>query len=101
MDARRRHERGEARQEVERLEDHVSRTADAEIPVRGGLRLHPLARAIVATLGDDALSLDELRAKLADEDPTALRNAVLDLAEHDVLTIMRAAHQPRASLPPG
>jgi ribosomal protein L16 Arg81 hydroxylase len=63
-----------------------------EIPVRGGrLRLHALARAIVAALGADALSLDALRAKLAGEDLAEIRNAVLDLAEHDVLTIVRAA----------
>jgi len=60
--------------------------------VRGGrLQLHALARAIVAALGADALSLDTLRAKLAGEDLAEIRNAVLDLAEHDVLTIVRAA----------
>ena len=67
-------------------------TAAGEIAVRGGrLRLRPLARTIVAALGDDALSLDALRNKLAGEDAVEIRNAVLDLAEHDVLMIVRAA----------
>jgi len=67
--------------------------AATEIPVRGGrLRLRPLARTIVATLGADALPLATLQSRLADEDPAELRAAVLELAEHDVLTIVRAAH---------
>ena len=67
-------------------------TAPTEIAVRGGrLRLRPLARTIVIALGDDALSLDVLRNKLPSEDPAEIRAAVLELAEHDVLTIVRAA----------
>ena len=64
----------------------------AEIVVRGGrLRLHALARSIVAALGDGPLSLEALRAELGSEHGDEIRAAVLDLAEHDVLTIVRAA----------
>jgi hypothetical protein len=63
-----------------------------EIATIGGrLRLHPLARSIVAALGATTLSLEALRARLAGEDLDAIRAAVLDLAAHDVLTIVRAA----------
>jgi ribosomal protein L16 Arg81 hydroxylase len=64
----------------------------AEIAVRGGrLRLHPLARSIVGALGDGALSLEALRGKLGSEHGDEIPAAVLDLSEHDVLTIVRAA----------
>lgn len=67
-------------------------TAAGEIAVRGGrLRLHPLARSIVASLGDGALSLEDLCSKLDGEQPGEIRAAVLDLVEHDVLAIVRAA----------
>jgi ribosomal protein L16 Arg81 hydroxylase len=70
-------------------------TPAAEIAVRGGrLRLRPLAHAMVAALDNEALSLDTLRAKLAGEDLTEIRKAVLDLAEYDVLTIVRAGRRP-------
>jgi len=63
-----------------------------EIAVRGGrLRLHPLARSILAALGDGPLALEDLRIKLASGHEHEIRAAVLDLAEHDVLTIVRAA----------
>jgi len=66
-------------------------TAVGEIAVRGGrLRLHPLARSIVAGLGDGALSLESLCSKLGGEQRGDIRAAVLDLVEHDVLTIVRA-----------
>jgi hypothetical protein len=57
---------------------------------RGRLRLHPLARRVVTTLQHGALPLEALVAALAGEAPDAIRAAVLDLAEHDVLTIIRA-----------
>jgi len=64
----------------------------AEIAVRGGrLRLHPLARSIVAALGDGPLSLEALRVGLGNGHGDEIRAAVLELAEHDVLTIVRAA----------
>jgi ribosomal protein L16 Arg81 hydroxylase len=64
----------------------------AEIAVRGGrLRLHPLARSIMVALGDSALSLEALCAKLGSEHRSEIRAAVIDLAEHDVLTIVRTA----------
>jgi len=67
-------------------------TAAGEIAVRGGrLRLHPLARSIVAGLGDGALSLEGLCSKLGREQPSEIRAAVLDLIEHDVLSVVRAA----------
>src|SRR5688572_9710485 len=54
-----------------------------EIVVRGGrLRLHPLARSIVAALGDGPQSLEALRAELGSEHGDEIRAAVLDLAEH-------------------
>ncbi|HEY3517774.1 MAG TPA: cupin domain-containing protein [Gammaproteobacteria bacterium] len=64
----------------------------AEIAVRGGrLRLHPLARSILAALGDGSLTLEALCGKLGREQRGEIRAAVLDLVEHDVLTIVRAA----------
>lgn len=64
----------------------------AEIAVPGGrVRLQPLARSILAMLGAGALPLEALRARLAGENPDAIRTAVLELAAHDVLTIVRAA----------
>lgn len=61
-----------------------------EVAVRGGrLRLHPLARSIVAALGDGPLSLESLCLKLGSAHPGAIQAAVLDLCEHDVLTIVR------------
>jgi len=64
----------------------------AEIVVRGGrLRLHPLARSIMAALGDGALSLEALCGKLGSDHRGEIRAAVLELAEHDVLTVVRAA----------
>jgi hypothetical protein len=63
-----------------------------EVAVRGGrLRLHPLARSIVAALGEGSLSLETLCVRLGSEHGDEIRAAVLDLAEHDVLTIVRAA----------
>lgn len=71
---------------------HRLDSAAGEIAVPGGrLRLHPLARTILAALGAGILSLEALRAKLAGEKPDAIRAAVLELAEHDVVTIVRAA----------
>jgi ribosomal protein L16 Arg81 hydroxylase len=62
-----------------------------EIAVRGGrVRLHPLARSIVTALGDGLLSLEALRGMLGSEHEDEIRAAVLELAEHDVLTIVRA-----------
>jgi len=64
----------------------------AEIAVRGGrLRLHPLARSIMTALGNCALSLEALCGKLGGEHRREIRVAVLELVEHDVLTIVRAA----------
>ena len=62
-----------------------------EIPVNGGrLRLHPLSRAVVAALAGATLTIDELCRRLSGEPPDALRAAVLDLAEHELVTIVRA-----------
>ena len=62
-----------------------------EIPVNGGrLRLHPLSRAIVAALAGVTLTIDELCRRFSSESPDALRAAVLDLAEHELVTIVRA-----------
>jgi hypothetical protein len=62
----------------------------ADITVRGGrLRLHPLARSIVAALGDGPLSIETLCLELGTAHSGEIRAAVLDLAEHDVLTILR------------
>jgi ribosomal protein L16 Arg81 hydroxylase len=64
----------------------------AEILVPGGrLRLRPLACAVLAALGGVALSLEALRARLAGEDPDEIRVAVLELSEHEVVTIARSA----------
>jgi len=61
-----------------------------EIVVRGGrLRLHPLARSIVGALGDGPLPLEALCLKVGSEHRSEIRAAVLDLCEHDVLTIVR------------
>jgi ribosomal protein L16 Arg81 hydroxylase len=61
-----------------------------EIAVNGGrLRLHPLSRAIVAELAGAQLTIEELCRRLSAERPDALRAAVLDLAEHEVVTIVR------------
>ena len=52
------------------------------------IRLEPLSQAIVAALADNAsLRLDELRARLSNVGPDAVRLAVLDLARHDIVTI--------------
>jgi len=65
----------------------------AEIVVRGGrLRLRPLARSIVSALGDGPLSLEALSLELGREHGGEIRAAVLELCEHDVLTIVRGAH---------
>jgi len=62
-----------------------------EIPVNGGrLRLHPLSRAVVAALAGATLTIDELCRRLSGEPPDALRAAVLDLAEHELVTVVRA-----------
>jgi ribosomal protein L16 Arg81 hydroxylase len=61
-----------------------------EIAVNGGrLRLHPVSRAIVAALAGGALTIDELCRDLGGERPDELRAAVLDLAEHELVTISR------------
>ena len=61
-----------------------------EIAVNGGrLRLHALSRAIVAALAGATLTIDELCKRLSGERPDALRAAVLDLAEHEVVTVVR------------
>jgi ribosomal protein L16 Arg81 hydroxylase len=79
---------------------HRLDAAAGEIAVPGGrLRLHPLARRILAALGSQSLSVEALHASLVGEQPAAIRTAVLELAEHDVLTIVRAEQWPWKKTP--
>jgi ribosomal protein L16 Arg81 hydroxylase len=72
-----------------------ARSADpkrAELLVNGAwLRLHPTSRSIVAALAASALRIEELYEQLAHERPDAIRGAVLDLAQHEIVTIERKA----------
>jgi hypothetical protein len=60
----------------------------SEVLVNGALlRLHPLSRSIVAVLASGALAIEDLCARLSAEQPDAIRAAVLDLVQHDVVSI--------------
>jgi ribosomal protein L16 Arg81 hydroxylase len=64
----------------------------AEVVVNGArLRLAAISRAIVAALTTcGTLPIGELYERLPQERPETIRAAVLDLAQHDVVTIERA-----------
>lgn len=63
----------------------------SEIRVNGTLlRLHPLPRSIIASLGGGALALESLYERLAPERPETIRAAVLDLLQHEIVAIERA-----------
>ena len=65
----------------------------SELLVNGArLRLHPTGRAIVAALAAGALPIEALCERLGHERPEAIRAAVLDLAQHEILAIERLAH---------
>ena len=64
----------------------------AEIVVKGAqLRLHALSRSIVATVAAAPLPIDALCERLPNERPDAIRAAVLDLAQHEIVAIERSA----------
>jgi ribosomal protein L16 Arg81 hydroxylase len=64
----------------------------AELLVNGAwLRLHPTSRSVVALLADGALSIEALYERLGREHPKAIRAAVFDLAQHEIVTIERSA----------
>jgi ribosomal protein L16 Arg81 hydroxylase len=75
---------------------------EPEVVVNGArLRLAAISRGIVAALASSgALSIGELYEQLPQERPETVRAAVLDLAQHDIVTIERhrddrAAHAGR------
>ncbi len=62
----------------------------AEVRINGALlRLHPLPRSIIAALAAGALAIDALYARLAPEQPDAIRAAAPDLLQHDIVTLER------------
>jgi ribosomal protein L16 Arg81 hydroxylase len=62
-----------------------------EVRVNGTLlRLHPLPRSIIASLREGPLPLASLCEQLAPERPDAIRAAVLDLVQHELVAIERA-----------
>jgi hypothetical protein len=64
----------------------------SELSVNGArLRLHPTGRAIVAALAAGSLRIEELCERLSHERPEAIRAAVLELAQHEILAIERPA----------
>jgi len=64
----------------------------SELSINGArLRLHPTGRAIVAALAAGSLRIEELCERLSHERPEAIRAAVLELAQHEILAIERPA----------
>jgi ribosomal protein L16 Arg81 hydroxylase len=64
--------------------------AQPEIRVNGALlRLHPLPRAIIASLAAGPLAVESLYERLAPERPEAIRAAALDLVQYELVAIER------------
>ena len=65
--------------------------AQPEVRLNGALlRLHPLPRSIIASLGEGPLALESLYERFAPERPATIRAAVLDLVQHEIVAIERA-----------
>lgn len=65
--------------------------AQPEVRVNGQrLHLHPLPRAIIASLSEGPLALAALCERLAPERPETIRAAALDLVQHEIVAIEHA-----------